>query len=84
MWLLQMVDFVLVGGRQVRHQRPVMTSDNGTATASRLSIINPVLRAKTYFGARILEDIGVLVAANASDVKNRIGRKNVLIQKRRE
>ena len=65
----------------MRHQRSVMASDNDTTTTSGLRIVHAVFRVKASLGACFLEDIGVLVASDASDVKNRVGREDVLLLK---
>lgn len=42
---LEMFEFVVVGGREIRNHRPVMSSNNYTTAPSRVILINPVLSA---------------------------------------
>jgi hypothetical protein len=73
-----MVDFVFVGSSQVGNQASVMASDYNSASTGRLDIIHMVFCMKPFLLTGLLENIGILIAANAADIKNRVGRKHIL------
>lgn len=76
--LLQVVKLVAVGSSKVGAQAAVVASDNDTATASGLSLVDTVADLKASLLGGIGEDIGVLVLANAAEVDNGLGREDVL------
>ena len=78
LWLLQVVKLVLVGSGQMRDHGPVVTGDDDTTTASGLSIVDTVFRMDTSLVASLLENIGVLVTTNASDVHDGLRGEDVL------
>jgi hypothetical protein len=76
--LLQVVKLVAVGSSEVGAQAAVVASDNDTATAGGLSLVDTVADLKTSLLSGISENVGVLVLANAAEVDDRLGRENVL------
>lgn len=77
-WLLQMLEFILIRRSEMRTQTPIVSRNDHSALARRLHIIDAVFDVKTSLGACFLEDIGVSVPSNASQIDNRVGGKNVL------
>lgn len=76
--LLEMLNLVLVSGSKVGAHAAVVAGDDDTALASGLDIVDAVFRVDTGLLAGLREDISVLVATDAADVKSRVLRKNVL------
>lgn len=76
--LLEMLDFVLVSGSKMSAHAAVVAGDDDTALASGLDIVDAVFRVDTSLLAGLGEDISILVATDAADVKSRVFRKNVL------
>ncbi len=73
-----MLNLVLVSGSKVGAHAAVVAGDDDTALASGLDIVDAVFRVDAGLLAGVREDISVLVAANAANVKSRVFRKNVL------
>lgn len=76
--LLQVLNLVLVRSSKVGAHAAVVASDNNTALASRLSLIDTVLGVDTGLLASLLQDVAELVLANAADVDDRVVGKHVL------
>lgn len=76
--LLQVVELVAVGSSKVSDQAAVVASDNDTAAASGLLLIDTVADLKASLLGGIREDVGVLVLANAAEVDDGLGREDVL------
>lgn len=76
--LLQVVELVAVGGSKIGDQATVVASDDDTAAASGLLLIDTVANLKTSLLGSICEDVGVLVLANAAEVDDGLGREDVL------
>ena len=76
--LLEVVKLVAVGGSKVGAQAAVVASNNDTATASGLGLIDTVADLEAGLLGGICEDVGVLVLANAAEVDDGLGRKDVL------
>ena len=75
---LQVLNLVLVGGSEVSAHAAVVASDDNTALAGGLSLINTVLSVDTSLLAGLLEDVTELVLADAADVDNGLLREHVL------
>lgn len=78
--LLQVLDLVLVGGSKVGAHAAVVAGDDDTALAGGLGIVDTVLGVDTGLLASLLQDLGVLVTANTSDVADGAGGKSVLVR----
>lgn len=76
--LLKVVKLVAVGSSKVGAQAAVVASDNDTATASGLGLVDTVADLKASLLGGISEDVGVLVLANAAEVDDGLGREDVL------
>lgn len=76
--LLQVVKLVAVGSSKVGDQAAVVASDNDTAAASGLLLVDTVADLKTSLLGGVGEDVGVLVLANAAEVDDGLGREDVL------
>jgi hypothetical protein len=76
--LLEVLNLVLVGSSKVGAHAAVVASDNNTTLTGRLRLINTVLGVDTGLLASLLEDVTVLVLANAANVDNGLLRKQVL------
>lgn len=76
--LLEVVKLIAVGSGKVGAQAAVVASDNDTATAGRLSLVDTVADLKASLLGGIGEDVGVLVLANAAEVDDGLGREDVL------
>jgi hypothetical protein len=76
--LLQMVKIIVVGSTEVSAQASVVTSDDGTATASLLLRIDTVLNSKASSLDSIVKNGRVLVVTSTTDVDDTVGRKDVL------
>ena len=76
--LLEVVKLVAVGGSKVGAQAAVVASDNDTATASGLGLVDAVADLKASLLGGIGEDVGVLVLANTAEVDDGLGREDVL------
>jgi hypothetical protein len=76
--LLEMLNLVFVGRSKVSAHAAVVASDDHTALASGLSIIHTVLSVHTGLGAGFLEDIGILVTADTTNVDNGVVGEDVL------
>lgn len=76
--LLKVVKLVAVGGSKVGAQAAVVASDNDTATASGLGLVDAVADLKASLLGGIGEDVGVLVLANAAEVDDGLGGEDVL------
>jgi hypothetical protein len=78
--LLQVVQLVQVGSGEVGAERAIVSGDNDTAAAGRRLVVVAVFGADASFGADVLEDLAVLVFADAADVDCGIRWENVLIR----
>lgn len=67
---LQMFQFILVRGRQMRAQASVAAVDENAASSRRLGVVDAVFDAETGGGAGRAELCGVVVLADAADVKD--------------
>lgn len=76
--LLQVVKLVAVGSSKVSDQAAVVASDNDTAAASGLLLVDTVADLKASLLGGVGEDVGVLVLANAAEVDDGLGREDVL------
>lgn len=76
--LLQVVELVAVGSSKVGAQAAVVASDDDTATAGGLGLVDAVADLKASLLGGISEDVGVLVLANAAEVDNGLGGEDVL------
>ena len=76
--LLKVVKLVAVGSSKVGAQAAVVASDNDTATAGGLGLVDAVADLKASLLGGIGEDVGVLVLANAAEVDDGLGREDVL------
>lgn len=76
--LLKVLQLVLVSRSKVGAHATVVASDDHAALAGRLGIVHTVLGVHTSLGAGVLQDIGVLVTADTSNVENGVVRENVL------
>jgi hypothetical protein len=63
---------------KVGDQAAVVASDNDTAAASGLLLVDTVADLKTSLLGGVGEDVGVLVLANAAEVDDGLGREDVL------
>ena len=76
--LLQVVKLVAVGSSKVSDQAAVVASDNDTAAASGLLLVDTVADLKASLLGSVGKDVGVLVLANAAKVDDGLGREDVL------
>jgi hypothetical protein len=76
--LLQVVEVVVVGSTEVSAQASVVTSDDGTATASLLLRVDTVLDSKASSLDSVVKNGRVLVVTSTTDVDDTVGRKDVL------
>jgi mRNA-degrading endonuclease toxin of MazEF toxin-antitoxin module len=72
------VQLVQVCGREIGAQRAVVAGDDDAAAARGSLLVVAVLGADARFGADVLEDLAVLVLANAADVDGGVGGEDVL------
>ena len=77
--LLQVVDLVLVSRSKVGTHAAVVASDDDTALASGLGIIDAVFGVDAGLSAGLLQDFSFLVTADAADVEDRVVGEDVLI-----
>lgn len=77
--LLQVIKLVGVGSGKVGAHAAVVAGDDDTATARGLLLIVAVLDAEANLLDGLLQDIGVLVLADAANVDGRVGREDVLL-----
>jgi len=68
-WLLQVVDLVLVRSGKVSAHAAVVASDDHTALAGGLFLVDAVFCVDTGLLASFLEEIGVLVATDTTDIQ---------------
>lgn len=78
--LLQVLDLVLVGGSKVGAHAAVVAGDDDTALAGGLGIIDTVFGVNTGLLASLLQDLGILVTADTSNVADGVGGKSVLVR----
>ena len=76
--LLQVLNLVLIGGSKVSAHAAVVASDDNTTLAGGLRLIHPILGVNASLLAGLLEDLSVLVLANATNVDNRLLGEHVL------
>lgn len=76
--LLQVVELVLVGSGKVGAHAAVVAGDDDTALAGGLSIVDTVLGVDTSLLAGLLQDLAVLVVADAANVDDGVVREQVL------
>jgi hypothetical protein len=76
--LLKVVKLVAVGSSKVGAQAAVVASDDNTAAASGLGLVDAVANLEASLLGGIGEDVGVLVLANAAEVDDGLGREDVL------
>lgn len=76
--LLKVLELVAVGSGKVSAQAAVVASNDDTATASGLGLIDTVVDIEASLLGGIGENVGVLVLANAAEVDNGLGREDVL------
>ena len=76
--LLKVLELVAVGSSKVGAQAAVVASNDDTATASGLGLIDTVVDIKASLLGGIGENVGVLVLANAAEVDDGLGREDVL------
>ena len=82
--LLQVLRLVLVSSRKVGAHAAVVASDDDTALAGGLDIIDTVLGVHTGLGASIPEEISVVVLADAAKVDDRVVGEQVLCAEQRQ
>jgi hypothetical protein len=80
--LLQVLDLVVVGSRQVGAERTVVAGDDDTAATSGRLLVVQVLSLDACVARDLLEGLAVLVLANAADVDGRVGLEHVLCTSR--
>lgn len=76
--LLQVVQAVVVGSTEVSAETAVVASDDNTASAGRVSLIDTVLDTQAGGLDGILEDGSVLVVADTAEVDDAVGGQDVL------
>jgi len=76
--LLQVLDLVLVCGSKVSDHAAIVARDDHTTFPSGLDIVDAVFGVDTSLVAGVLEDLSILVAANAADVDDGVFREHVL------
>ena len=75
--LPEVLDLVLVRGREVRAHGPVVSRDHHAAPARRLLLVDPVLDVDALLFALLAKCLGVLVRAHATHVPDAVGREHV-------
>lgn len=75
--LLQMLQLVLVRGRQVGAHAPIVPGNNDTASSCRLGVVNAVFGMDAGFGAGFAQRVAVLVAPDATNVRDGVRRQHV-------
>lgn len=78
LWSLQVLELVVVGSGEIGAHASVVASDDDTATASWVVGIDTILHAEAGLLVRILQDVGVLVVANAAEVDDGVVGEQVL------
>lgn len=76
--LLQVVQVVVVGGAQVGAETPVVAGDNDTAAAGGLGGLDAVLDTEAGLLDGVLEDSGILVVADTTEIDDAVVREDVL------
>jgi len=76
--LLQVLRLVLVSGSKVGAHAAVVASDDDTALAGGLDIVDTVFGVDTGLGASVLQEIGIFVLANAANVDDRVVGEDIL------
>ena len=77
--LLKMFKLILVRSSEMSAHATVVASNNHTALAGGLDIIDTVLGVNACMLTGLLKRIGVLVLANAANVENRVLGEHVLL-----
>lgn len=78
MRLLEVFNLVLICSSKVGTHAAVVASDDDTALASGLDIVDTVFCVDTSLLTSLFKDICILIAANATNVENGIFREDVL------
>ena len=73
-----MLRLVLVSGSKVGAHAAVVASDDDTALAGGLDIVDTVFGVDTGLGASVLQEIGIFVLANAANVDDRVVGEDIL------
>jgi hypothetical protein len=76
--LLQVLKLVLVGSSEMSAHAAVVASDDDTALAGGLGLVDTVLSVDAGLLAGLLQDITILVLADTANVDNRVVGKKVL------
>lgn len=79
---LEMIDFVLVGGSQVRAHATVVTGDDDATAAGGDLGVHTIFHAEAGFVAGGAEDIGIFVGTDTADVEDALGWEDVLLQRK--
>lgn len=74
---LQMIEVVVVRGRQIRAQRAVVAGNNHTAAARGVRRVDAVLDAQADLLDGVAQDVRVLVVADAAEVHDFLVAQNV-------
>lgn len=80
---LEMIDFVLVGGSQVRAHATVVTGDDDAAAAGGDIGVHTIFHAEAGFLAGGAEDIGIFVGTDTADVEDGLGWEDVLLRRKK-
>jgi hypothetical protein len=75
--LLQMLELVVVGSSEVSAHGAVVAGDDHTAATSGSLLVVEVFGLDASVGRDLLQSLAVLVLANAADVDDRLGLKDV-------
>lgn len=81
---LEMLDFVLVGGSQMRAHAAVVAGDDDAAAARGGVGVHAILHAKAGGLAGGAEDGGILVGTDTADVEDALGWEDVLLRRNEE
>lgn len=78
---LEMLDFVFVGGSQVRAHAAVVAGDDHATAAGGGFGVHAVFHAKAGGLAGGAEDGGIFVGTDTADIEDAVGLENVLLQR---
>jgi hypothetical protein len=76
--LLQVVDLVLVRSSKVGAHAAVVASNDHTALAGGLFVVDAVLGVNAGLFAGLLKEVGILVTADTANVESRVFGEDVL------
>ena len=78
--LLQMLNLVVVGGREIGAKRAVVAGDDNTAAACGRLLVVEILGLDASLAHNLLERLAVLVFSDAANVDGRVRLEDILLE----